>query len=115
MPHCILIAEDDKSILALLVAVLEDDGYRVRRAADGAVALALLERERADLLLTDNMMPRLGGLALIARLRAADSIMPTILMSAVALAPPPAPPTVFLPKPFDLDDLLSAVARLLRR
>ena len=97
-------------ILDLLVAVLEEEGYRVLRAADGAAALALIERERVDLLITDNMMPRLGGLALIARLRAPGTpVIPIILMSAVSPRPRPAPPVVFLAKPFDLDHLLALV------
>lgn len=86
------------------------------RAYDGAMALGLMERERPDLLITDNMMPRLTGVDLIAHLHARPELaVPVVLMSAVTPVAVPPPPTVFLPKPFDLDRLTALVARLLAR
>lgn len=59
----VLIAEDDDSIRELAQAALESHGYRVLVAADGEEALALLERRggEIDLVVTDLVMPRLGG------------------------------------------------------
>jgi CheY-like chemotaxis protein len=114
MGTTILVVDDDPSIVDLTAAVLADEGYVVVSARDGIEALAAIERERPDLLLTDNMMPRLSGLDLIARLHARpDLAVPTILMSAVRPTPGPPPAVVFLPKPFDLDDLLALVVGLL--
>jgi CheY-like chemotaxis protein len=115
MPPIIVIAEDDVGILELLALVLEDEGYCVRRTTDGVAALAQLAAERADLLLTDNMMPQLSGLALIDRVPARSGPpLPIILMSAATPEPFPAPPTIFVPKPFDLDALIGLVRRLLQ-
>lgn len=53
-----LAVEDNAAMRRILVRQLSDLGYCVREAETGAAALALLERERADLLLTDVIMPR---------------------------------------------------------
>jgi CheY-like chemotaxis protein len=114
MPPIIVIAEDDVGILELLALVLEGEGYRVRRTGDGAAALAQLAAERADLLLTDNMMPQLSGLALIDRVPArVGPPLPIILMSAATPQPFPPAPTIFVPKPFALDEIILLVRRLL--
>ncbi len=115
MSATILIADDEAFIVDLLATLLEDEGFTVLRAYDGAEALAIAERERPDLILSDVMMPRLSGIELVARLRTWEdgSSPPVILMSAVT-APPRLPPrTIFIPKPFDLDTVLVAVAALL--
>ena len=113
MPATILVADDDAPIVAIISAVLEDVGHRVLRAYDGAAALAQLLAGQADLLITDNMMPHLSGVELIAYLHDHPALaVPVILMSAVA--PVRLPPAVtFLPKPFDIARLDALVARLL--
>jgi CheY-like chemotaxis protein len=114
MPPTILVAEDEAEIAKLLAEVLLYEGYAVLVARDGLEALALLERREADLLLTDHLMPRLTGLALIDRLHQQPELaVPVILMSAVTPVPLPPPPTTFLPKPFDLEWLLEIIARRL--
>ena len=62
----ILIAEDEESVRTLVVRALEMDGHAVLATADGAEALAALNRERGafDLLLTDIKMPIMDGIAL---------------------------------------------------
>ncbi len=112
MAATILVADDEIPIAELLADLLEEVGYRVILAYNGADALTILERERPDLLVTDNMMPRLSGMQLIAHLqRHATRAIPVILMSAVR--PEPHPPVPFIPKPFDLDHMLDLVAELL--
>lgn len=113
MPATILVVDDELYIVEFVATVLEDEGYRVERAYNGREALARLARGGCDLLITDNMMPHLSGLQLINRLRAEPTLdLPVILMSAVT-PQSPIPPTVFLPKPFGLDDLLARVEALL--
>ncbi|HEY8597334.1 MAG TPA: response regulator [Thermomicrobiales bacterium] len=112
MTATILVADDEIPIAELLADLLEEVGYRVILAYNGAEALQLLERERPDLLVTDNMMPRLSGLELIAHLERHPTLtIPVILMSAVR--PEPSPPVPFVPKPFDLDHMLDLIAKLL--
>jgi CheY-like chemotaxis protein len=114
MGATILVADDEPAIVELLAELLSAEGYRVLTAFDGRAALASLERERPDLLLTDQRMPHLSGTELIARLHARpDLAVPTILMSSAAPVPGPPPPAVFFPKPFDLDRLLGLVVEML--
>jgi CheY-like chemotaxis protein len=114
MGATILVADDDAAIVALLADLLDDEGHAVLRAHNGRQALAHLEAGGVDLLITDNMMPGLSGLDLIRRMQADPALaVPTILLSAAAVASPSPSPTVVLPKPFDLDELLALVADLL--
>lgn len=106
----VLVVDDEHHILALLTELLLDEGYRVRQAGDGIAALREIDRLRPDLVLTDVMMPRLGGLELARQLRARN--IPTIVMSAAFAAANDAS-IVFLPKPFDVDVLVRLVAATL--
>lgn len=110
----ILVADDEAPIVEVVAALLEDEGHTVLRAFDGQQALARLEADGFDLLITDNMMPRVSGLDLIRRMiERPELAVPTILMSAVRPMILPLPPIVFLPKPFDINHLLAVVTRLL--
>jgi len=106
----VLVVDDERDILDLLTDLLEEEGYRVRRAADGEAALAEIERALPDLVVTDVMMPRLNGLELARRLR--ERAVPTIVMSA-AVSSVDDPCLVFISKPFDIDRLLDLVASVL--
>jgi CheY-like chemotaxis protein len=80
----VLIAEDDDALRELLEKLLEREGYKVISAADGAVALALIERFPVDVVVSDIDMPRLDGWGLLRTLRA-DHVtreIPVVLLSA---------------------------------
>lgn len=110
MVRTILVADDEPPIVQVVADILEDAGYRVLCASNASEALALLEREHPDLLLTDHAMPGLTGLDLIDRIAdRPDLAVPVILMSAVEPLPVP-PATAFLPKPFVVAALLGAVS-----
>ena len=114
----LVVADDDAGVRALLGAALA--AYTVLPAARGDEALALIRRERPDLAVLDVQMPGLDGLA-VARALAADpatAAIPVVLCSgagpAVAAAAGRAGGVVaFLPKPFELRELLGTVARAL--
>jgi CheY-like chemotaxis protein len=108
----VLVVEDDPAVLDLLDEALTEEGYRVERAQDGVAALEVVQRERPDLVVADAHMPRLDGGQLMRRLRERE--IPAILLSG---DPNWAhvPGVAFVPKPFDLDHLLTIVARLLER
>jgi DNA-binding response OmpR family regulator len=109
----ILVVDDERPICDLLAELFEDEGYLVSRAYDGVAALAAAERQRPDLILSDVMMPGLDGVSLIHRLRDRGVRAPAVLMSAV-YDDVDLPKVRFVPKPFDIDELLAVVKRLVR-
>jgi CheY-like chemotaxis protein len=112
----ILVVDDERTVRELVVAVLEEEGYAAVGVADGAAALAALAGAAPDLVLMDVMMPGLDGPSAYLAMRAdrAAAAVPVVLMSAAA-DPARLPEGIvgFLPKPFDLDQLLGLVARVL--
>jgi CheY-like chemotaxis protein len=108
----VLIAEDEGSLRDLLAELLQSVGYRVVVADNGRAALSLAERERPDLVLTDCTMPQMDGAGLIRQLRArpATRSIPVVVMSATRPARATLGDVPFVEKPFDLEDILAAVA-----
>jgi DNA-binding response OmpR family regulator len=80
----VLVADDEEDILELLVFRLENSGYTVVQAHDGAEALEVARSSRPDLAVLDVMMPKMDGFELTRRLREdeATSRMPIILLTA---------------------------------
>ena len=112
MPQSILVVDDEPIIAATLAALLADEGYRVRQAFDGQQALDLIARDPPDLVVTDVMMPHVDGVTLTRALRERGDGTPVVLMSAV-YADVDIPGVRFLPKPFDLDEIVRVVGRVL--
>ena len=81
MEYTILIAEDDEDIVELLRLYLENEQYKVYIAANGQVALSILEKEKIDLAVVDIMMPVMNGYELIKKVREISNI-PIIVLSA---------------------------------
>jgi CheY-like chemotaxis protein len=114
----ILIVDDEPGIRRMLSSMLEDEGYEVVASGDGRKALELVDKEQPDVLITDLMLPGLDGEQLVKQLEGyiAERHLPVIIMSAAfRVLGMPAPPNVsaVLPKPFELDQLLSTFRRLL--
>lgn len=114
----ILVVEDDNAIRALLVDVLTDEGYVVRAATDGLAALVILEDWSPQLIILDQLMPRMDGAAFRAaqRTRPAIASIPILLLSAARDLSAQA--TILdvaatMPKPFNLDQLLVVAGELL--
>ncbi|MEJ7837194.1 MAG: response regulator [Thermomicrobiales bacterium] len=103
----VLVADDEHNIVDFLSDLLRDEGYTVVQAFDGISALEAIDRSRPDLVIADVMMPRLDGLALQKMVEARDSTIPFILMSAAVI--PRSTTATFIPKPFDIDTMLSVV------
>ena len=84
----ILVVDDDDMVRAMVTHVLEREGYRVLKAADGASALALYEAEKPDLVVLDIAMPHMSGMEVAARLReiqrAQNRRVPIIVLTAYA-------------------------------
>ncbi len=77
----LLVVDDDPDVLDLTASLLRDGGYRVLSAPGGPEALALLERETVDLVLTDVVMPGMTGFELVERARRHRPDLPAIYMS----------------------------------
>ena len=77
----ILWADDEIDLLKPHIRFLEQKGYSVTAVLNGEDAIAALERERYDVLLIDEMMPGLGGLATLDRLKQKDVTVPVILVT----------------------------------
>ena len=108
----VLVVDDERQIVQLVADLLIDEGYDVRCAYDGVMALEAVDRSPPDLVLTDVKMPRLDGVALARRLRERGCRVPVVLMSAV-YADAKLSGAPFVPKPFDLDHLVAVVGRAL--
>jgi DNA-binding response OmpR family regulator len=118
-PKEILLVEDEPDIAELLVHVLEDAGYHVRHAPDGQEAIALLGNAAADLVVSDAMMPRMGGLELLARMRRSGALceIPVLIVSALDeedLRCRSTSAFSYLQKPFKVRQLLEQVRALMR-
>ncbi|MFN8467677.1 MAG: response regulator [Caldilineaceae bacterium] len=81
--ECVLLVEDDAAVRSSLAALLEQWNYRVVEAANGQEALACLARpwRHVDVIVSDVVMPRLGGIGLVKALRKDGVETPVILMS----------------------------------
>jgi len=80
----ILVVDDETAMLQTLEILLRGEGYEVALADSGPKALAALEDEKPDIVLTDIRMPGAGGLDVLSEARAVDPEMPVILMTAQA-------------------------------
>ncbi len=113
----VLVVEDEPMVREIVTANLRSAGYQVLEASNGEEALALGERRVAelDLVITDRIMPRLGGDGLATQLRRARADLPVLFMSGYAETPTPTSvgePVAQLAKPFARAELLAKVAAL---
>ena len=113
MPPTILVVDDEPILRESLAALLMDEEFAVETAGDGRAALELHERVPVDLIVSDVMMPRLDGYALVAELREHGDQTPVILVSAAGRPACSLPGVSVLGKPFNLDTMLSLVASAL--
>ena len=111
----VLIVEDDDDLRGLIGAALGDAGYAAVEAVDGAEALAACEQRDPDVILLDLGLPRLGGQAFADAYRRRLGRAKLIVMTGAESGGETSArmhASVFLSKPFDLDQLLDAVKRV---
>lgn len=111
----VLVVEDDSSLRTVIRLVLEGAGHEVEEAPNGEAAVAALVAAVPDVVVADMTMPRMGGTALIERMRAtsATASVPVIVLTGRRDAQPDA--DAVLVKPFEPADLLKVVGRLAAR
>ena len=115
-PLDILVVDDDPLVLANTAAMLEDLGHGVRLAVSGEDALLQLARDsNVDLVVTDQLMPRMTGSQLCRRIRLGAPEMPVLIVSGFAeLDPSEGGQFPMLSKPFDRAALARALTEVHR-
>jgi two-component system nitrogen regulation response regulator GlnG len=114
----VLIADDDRSIRTVLTQALGRSGYQVRSTGNAATLWRWVEDGEGDLVITDVVMPDENGLDLIPRIKRIRPDLRVVVMSAQSTLITAVKATQrgafeYLPKPFDLRELLSVVSRAL--
>jgi DNA-binding response OmpR family regulator len=110
----VLVVDDDVSIVEFICDALLEEGYTIRTAYNGAVALREIQARPPALVLLDHTMPGMTGGEVLLRVRAGGfSSLPVIMMSAGIRAEAllGLGTTDFIAKPFILDELLDCITR----
>lgn len=122
MPLTILIVDDDVGTRLSISDYLELSGYSVITANDGQQALAMVEEFHPDLMVTDIVMPRMNGYELVRQVRQKPRfrLLPVILLTARTRTQErilgyQSGCDLYLPKPFELEELGAAIRNLLAR
>ena len=119
----ILVVEDIPNVLELLEVTLKFQGYQVLSAHNGQEALEILEKESPALIITDILMPKLDGFALVQELRNNPKTLgiPVIFLSATYVTPEDRDFALslgasrFLEKPIDTEEFLLTIAEILSK
>lgn len=116
----ILVVEDDKELRDLFCAVLSDHGYTAIPATDGEDAFDIMESSYIDLVISDLMMPRMGGIEMTKALRESHYDMPILMITAKESTADKregfrAGTDDYMVKPIDVNEMIWRVEALLRR
>lgn len=114
----ILIADDDQAICTVLEQAMQQQGYRVQMTDNGTSLLDWVQGGHGDLIITDVLMPGINGLELLPKVKALRPELPVIVISAqntltTAVKANQLGAFEYLPKPFDLHELLDCVKKSL--
>jgi two-component system chemotaxis response regulator CheY len=119
-PKELLVVDDSTSMRQMVAFALTSGGYRVREAEDGQVALDIARTQRFDAVITDVNMPRMDGIELIRELRQLPDykFTPLLMLTTESggdkkMEGKAAGATGWLVKPFDPDQLVATVRRVL--
>jgi DNA-binding response OmpR family regulator len=118
-PRRILVVDDELLIRQLYAELLNDHGYEVDTAKNGAAAWEALQMNDYNLLITDNKMPQLSGVELVRKVRAARMALPVIMGSGRMPTEelkqhPELLIDAVVPKPFNVTEFTALVKRVLR-
>ena len=112
----VLVIDDEANLRKVLAAMLRRDGFDVTVAENGEQGLAEFHKNGADIVVTDLVMPRVGGMEVLGTIRAANSDVPVIIITAhgtvdSAVDAIKAGAFDYITKPFDQVELSSVVAK----
>ena len=116
----VLVVEDNKKLARFLMRALAEDGHAVDLVGDGRQAVTQIRDLKYDLVILDWMLPELDGLSVVREVRDRGARVPILMLTARAevserIAGLDAGADDYLPKPFDLAELLARVRALSRR
>ena len=116
----ILVVEDDRTIARFVELELTHAGYVVEKTGEGAAALHILRTDPPDLLVLDLMLPGIDGLEIAREVRTSGSRMPILMLTARSetkdvVSGFESGADDYLRKPFEIPELLSRIAALLKR
>jgi two-component system, OmpR family, alkaline phosphatase synthesis response regulator PhoP len=107
----VLVAEDDPSVRMTLEFVLEDEGFEVLMAHDGEQALKLAREHIPDVILLDQIMPKMDGKEVYSALRSDSqtSGIPVLVLTGMSREQQAWPGAHFVGKPFSPEDLIAQI------
>ncbi len=113
MAKKILIVDDDPNIVTYLEDFFGDNGYETCSAPDGPEAMAVVKKEKPDLITLDLEMPEEWGTLVYRRISKDETLkdIPVIVISGMAGRHAIKKAVAYLPKPFDPDKLLGIVRK----
>lgn len=117
--HRILVVEDDEDMRENLRRILAGARYEVHLARNGTEAIALLDSQPCHLVLTDLVMPGMGGLQLLTEIRRRERALPVVFLTAFGdratfMKATEMGAVDFLTKPFRADFLLDLIKKILK-
>jgi two-component system copper resistance phosphate regulon response regulator CusR len=116
----ICLVEDEQKVSAFICKGLEENGYKVQTAKDGASAKSLIQAANFELLILDVMLPDINGIELCRQIRLNNTKTPILMLTALdqiqnKVSGLKAGADDYLVKPFHFSELLARIEALLRR
>lgn len=120
MKKKILVVDDEPSILELIEYNLENNDYQVSTATDGQMAVDKANEGNFDLILLDQMLPKMSGIEVLKQLRKIGNLTPVIFLTAVDAEDNKIEGLIngaddYITKPFSIKELLARIEVVLRR
>lgn len=118
--YSILLVEDEENLQEALKLNLELEGYEITSSYDGEQALRFFQQEHFDLIILDVMLPELDGISVCETIRLSNTEVPILILSAKNSSADRVlglkkGADDYLTKPFNLEDLLLRVTKLIRK
>lgn len=120
MKKKILVVDDEPTILELIEYNLESNNYQVTTATDGQMAFDKVSSDTFDLMLLDQMLPKLSGIEVLKKMRKSGNLTPVIFLTAVDSEDNKIEGLIsgaddYITKPFSIKELLARIKVVLRR